>query len=221
VSLLLLLKPPLPVRKKRPASDAGSEASGALHKKSKKDASDVSASDFKRKRSREASQVTSQVKLEVARKRKAQEMRDFKKKYETSDFVMTPEDAREAQKQIEKLLAERKIEQEAIKAARDEKLQSIGIDPFDDYFMEKLAEVKQLADSTQKQVVNEAAKMLKQIPQASEAATSVDASESASIVSIPEVPVQVTQTSNLPLIIPHLPHSQMILTLMLFPLVRG
>jgi len=42
---------PLPVRKKRLASDAGSEASGALHKKSRKDASDVSASDFKRKRS--------------------------------------------------------------------------------------------------------------------------------------------------------------------------
>ena len=44
-------------------------------------------------------------------------MREFKKKYESSGFVMTPEDAKEAQKQIEKLLAERKIEQEAIKAA--------------------------------------------------------------------------------------------------------
>ena len=112
------------------------------------------------------------------------------------------EDAKEAQKQIEKLLAERKIEQEAIKAARDEKLQSIGIDPSDDYFLEKLAEVKQLADSAQKQVVEEAAKMLKQIPEASEAVISVDASESASIASISEVPVQVTQTSNLPLINP-------------------
>ena len=136
---------PLPVRKKRPASDVGSEASGALHKKSRKDASDVSASDFKRKRSREAPQVTSQEQLEVARKRRAKEMRDFKKKYETSDFVMTPEDAREAQKQIEKMLAERKMEQAAIEAARDEKLQSIGVDASDDYFLEKLAEVRQLA----------------------------------------------------------------------------
>jgi len=41
---------------------------------------------------------------------------------------MTPEDAREAQKQIERMLAERKKEREAIKAARDMKLQSIGID---------------------------------------------------------------------------------------------
>jgi len=128
-------------------------------------------------------------------------MRDFKKKYETSDFVMTPEDAREAQKQIEKLLAERKIEQAAIKATRDEKLQSIGIDASDDYFMEKLAEVRKLADSVQKQVVEEAAEVLEQIPEASVAVTSVVASESASITSIPEIPVQVTQTLNLPLMI--------------------
>ena len=147
----------LSIKKKRPASDAGSEASGATHKKSRKEASDVSASDFKRKRSREAPQVTSQEQLEVARKRRAQEMRDFKKKYETSDFVMTPENAKEAQKEIERMLAERNREKEAIKAARDEKLQSIGIDPSDDYFMEKLAEIKQLAESAQKQVVKEAA----------------------------------------------------------------
>ena len=44
--------------------------------------------------------------------------------------------------------------------------------------------------------------MLKQIPEASVAVTSVDASKSASIASIPEAPVQVTQPSNLPLIIP-------------------
>jgi len=87
---------PLPVKKKRPGSDAGSEASGALPKRFRKDTSDASASDFKRKRSREAPIVTSQEQLEVARKRRAKEMRDFKKKYETSDFVMTPEDAREA-----------------------------------------------------------------------------------------------------------------------------
>jgi len=193
------IEAPLSVRKKRSASDAGSEASGALHKKSRKDASNTSASDFKRKRSREAPQVTSQEQLEVARKRRAQEMRDFKKKYETSGFVMTPENAREAQKEIERMLAERKIEQEAIKAARDEKLQSIGIDASDDYFMEKLAEVRQLAGSVEKHVVEETAEMLKQIPEASVADTSVAASKSASIALISEASAQVTQTSNLPL----------------------
>ena len=107
---------------------------------------------------------------------------------------MTPEDAREAQKQIEKLLAERKIEQEAIKAARDEKLQSIGIDASDDYFLEKLVEVRQIADSVEKQAVKEAAEMLEKIPKASEAEGSV------AIVS--EAPAQVIKTSNIPLIIP-------------------
>ena len=101
---------PLQVRRKRTAFDASSEASGALPKKSRKNTSDASASDFKRKRSREAPRVTSQEHLEEARKRRAKEMRDFRKKYETPDFVLTPEDAREAQKEIEKMLAERKKE---------------------------------------------------------------------------------------------------------------
>jgi len=53
------------------------------------------------------------------------------------------------------MLAGRSKEQEAIKAARDEKLQSIGIDASDDYFLEKLVEVKQIADSVEKQAVEE------------------------------------------------------------------
>ena len=69
-------------------------------------------------------------------------------------------------------------------------------------FLEKLAEARQLAGSVQKQVVEEAAELLEQIPEASVAVTSAVASESASIALIPKVPVQVTQTSNLPLIIP-------------------
>jgi len=121
-------------------------------------------------------------------------MSDFRKKYETPGFVMTPEDAREAQKQIERMLAERKKEQAAIKAARDEKLQSIGIDASDDYFLERLAEVRQIADSVEKQAVKDAAEMLEKIPEALEAEGSV------AIVS--EVSAQVIQTSNLPLIIP-------------------
>jgi len=119
-------------------------------------------------------------------------MRDFKKKYETSDFVMTPEDARAAQKQKEaEYLAE-----------RDAKLQSLGLENYDEYFVQKLAEVRQIAGSVEQQVVEEAAEMLEQIPEASVADTSVAASESASIASLSEAPAQVTQTSNLPLIIP-------------------
>jgi len=67
--------------------------------------------------------------------------------------------------------------------------------------LEKLVEVRQLAGSVEKQVVEEAAEMLEQIPEASVADTSVAASESASIALISEVSAQVIQTSNLPLII--------------------
>jgi len=199
---------PLQARRKRTATDAGSEASGAQSKKSRKDTSDASATDIysaptpKRKRGREASPVNSQEKLEEARKRRAKEMRDFKKKYETSNFVMTPEDAREAQKQLERMLAERKKEKAALKAARDEKLQSIGIDASDDYFIEKLAEVRRIAGSVEKQVVKEAAEMLEKIPEASEADGSVAAPESTSVAEVSEASVPEIETSSLPFIIP-------------------
>ena len=91
-------------------------------------------------------------------------MKAFKEKYETSSFVMTPEEAKEAQKQIEEMMAERKKEKAAIKAARDEKLQSIGLDGSDEYFLQKLAEVKQIADSVEQFAVKEATEMLEKIP---------------------------------------------------------
>jgi len=190
------------------ATDAGSEASGALTKNSRKDTFDAlatgicSAPTSKRKRRREASPVNTQENLEEARKRRAKEMSDFRKKYETPDLVMTPEDAREAQKQIERMLAERKIEKAALQAARDEKLQSIGIDASDDYFMEKLAEVKQIVDSVEQCALKEAAEMLEKIPEASEADGSIAAPESTFVAEVSEASAQVIQTSSLPFIIP-------------------
>jgi len=193
----------LQVRRKRTASDAGSEASGAQTKKSRKDKSEASATDNssapipKRKREKgEASPVNTQEKLAEAREERAKKMRAFKKKYETPGFVMTPEDAKAAQKQIEEIMAERKKEKATLKAARDEKLQSIGIDASDEYFMEKLAEVKQIADSAEQFAIKEVTKMLKKIPEASEAP------ESASVVEVSEASAQVIQTSSLPFIIP-------------------
>jgi len=199
---------PLQARRKRTATDAGSEASGAQTKKSRKDTSDASADGIcsapmlKRKRRREAPPINSQEKLEEARKERAKEMRDFKKKYETLGFVMTPEEAKKAQKQIEEMLAERRKNEEAIKAAIDEKVQSLGIDASDEYFMEKLAEVKQIADSVEQIAVKEVTKMLEKIPEASVADISVAASESASVAEASEASVKVVQTSSLPFIIP-------------------
>jgi len=200
---------PLQVRRKRTATDAGSEASGVQTKKSRKDTSEASATDNssapipKRKRGKgEASSVNSQERLAEAREERAKRMKAFKEKYETPGFVMTPEKAREAQKQIEEMMAARNREKAAIKAARDEKLQSIGIDASDDYFLEKLAEVKQIADSVEQFALKEATEMLEKIPEASEADGSVAASEYASVAEASKASAKEIQTSSLPFIIP-------------------
>jgi len=196
---------PLQVRRKRTATDAGLEASGAQTKKSRKDTSEAPATDNssapipKRKRGKgEAPPVNTQERLAEAREERAKRMKAFKEKYETPGFVMTPEEAREAHKQIEEMMAERKKEKAALKAARDEKLQSIGLDGSDEYFLQKLAEVKKIADSVEQFAVKEATEMLEKIPEASEADGSVTAPESASVAEASKV----IQTSYLPSIIP-------------------
>jgi len=194
---------PLQVRRKRTASDASSEASGAQTKKSRNDKSEVSATDNssapipKRKRGKgETPPVNTQERLAEARDERAKRMKSFKEKYETPGFVMTPEEAKEAQKQIEEMMVERRKEKAAIKAARDEKLQSIGLDGSDEYIMEKLAEFKQIADSVEQFAVKEVTEMLEKIPEASEAL------ESASVAEVSEASAKVIQTSSLPFIIP-------------------
>jgi len=141
--------------------------------------------------------VNTQERLAEAREERAKKMKAFKEKYETPDFVMTPEKAREAQKQIEEMMAARKKEKAALKAARDEKLQSIGIDGSDEYFLEELAEVKQIVDSVKQFALKEAEEMLENIPEASEAAP-----ESTSVAEASEASAKVTQTSDSPFIIP-------------------
>jgi len=113
---------PLQVRRKRTVSDAGSEASGAQTKKWRRCWGENSSAPIpKRKREKgEVPPVNTQERLAEAREERAKKMRAFKKKYETPGFVMTPEDAKAAQKQIEEIMAERKKEKAALKAARDE-----------------------------------------------------------------------------------------------------
>jgi len=67
----------------------------------------------------------------------------------------------------------------------------------DEYFVQKIVEVRQIAGSVDQQVVEEAQEMLELIPEAS-----VAAPESTSVAEVSEAPTQVIQTSNLPLIIP-------------------
>jgi len=197
---------PLQVRRKRTATVAGSETNEAQIKKSKKDTSEASnpenspAPIHKRKRGKgESSLVVNQGKLAEAREERAKKMKVFKKKYETPDFEMTPEKAKVAQEQADRMLATRNKEKAALKAARDARLQTIGIDGSDEFYMEKLAEVKQIADSVEQLAVTEAAEMLEKIPEvdALEAAP-----ESASVAKVSEAAAKVNQTSDLPFIIP-------------------
>jgi len=115
---------------------------------------------------------------------------------------MTPEKAREAQKEIEEMMAARKKEKAALKAARDAKLQSIGIDGSDEFYLKKLAEVKQIADFVEQFAVKETEEMLEKIAEASEADALEAAPESATMAEASEASAKVTQTSNLPFIIP-------------------
>ena len=108
--------------------------------------------------------IVNQGKLAEARDEKAKKMKLLKKKYESPNFEMTPEKAKVAQGQADRMLAARNKEKAALKAARDAKLQTIGIDGSDEFFMEKLAEVKQIADSVEQLAVTEAAEMLEKIP---------------------------------------------------------
>jgi len=182
---------PLQIRRKRTITDAGSEATGAQTKKSKKDKSEASipvnssAPVPKRKRGKgESSKAVSEAEEERAKKKTASE-----EQYESPMFVMTPEMARMAQEQADEIIAAKKKEKAELKAARDAKLQSIGLDGCDEFYMEKLVEVKQIANIVEQLAVKEDKEMLEKIPEASEA----DASEASP---------KVTQTSDLPFIIP-------------------
>jgi len=68
--------------------------------------------------------------------------------------------------------------------------------------MEKLAEVKQIADSVEQFAVKEVTEMLEKILEALEAGGSVAAPESASVAEVSEASAKVIQTSSLPFIIP-------------------
>jgi len=120
---------PLQFRRKRTNPEAGSEVSGAQTKKSNVDKSEapkqVISSASKKRGKEESSSLVNQEKLAEAREERVKKMNAFKEKYEGPGFEMTPEKVREAQEQAKRMTAARKKEKEALKAARDAKLQSI------------------------------------------------------------------------------------------------
>jgi len=204
---------PLRVRGKRAKYDDGSEAAGVQTKKPKKDKSEASNFDNipatapKRKRGKGESSMIKDASSEAYAKdwdAKVEEPK-AKKTHLTGDddvspmFVMTPEITKHADEQIRKMLAEKKKEKEDLKAARDARLKFIGMDSCDEFYMQKLAEVKQIAETVEQHIVKEAKEMLEQIQETSEADASEAAPESTSVA---EASAKVIQTSDLPKITP-------------------
>jgi len=125
---------------------------------------------------------------------KAKKKKAFEEKYESPMFIMTPAMAKTAQEYADKMIADKKQQKADYFAARDAKLKELGLDKCDEYFVQKIAEVRQIAGFVEQQAAEEAEEMLELIPEASEAGASEVAPESL----LPKV----TQTSALPSIIP-------------------
>jgi len=108
-----------------------------------------------------------------------------KKKQLTEDeivspmFIMTPEMSKRVDEHTKKLLEEQKKKKEEYLAAREERLKSIGLDNCDEFYVQKLAEVREMADTFQLEAVKDAKEMLEQIQEISEAGVSEDVPESA------------------------------------------
>jgi len=198
---------PLQVRRKRTASDAGSRASGAQTKKPRKDKFEASATDNtsapipKRKRGKGESSIIKDAASEAdamnwdvaAEEGSAKKMQSSDTQYESPMFVMTPAMARMTKEYADTMIAEKKQKKADYLAARDAKLQSLGLENCDEYFVQKIAEVRQIAGLVEQQVVEEAQDMLELILEAS-----IAAPESTSVAGVSEASAQVIQTSNLP-----------------------
>jgi len=192
---------PLRVRGKRAKSDDGSEAAGVQTKKSKKDKSESSnpdnipASAPKRKRGKGESSTTEDVEAEEERTKKKQ---SFDEKYESPMFIMTPEMIKHADEKAKKMIADKRQQKIDYLATRDAKLKSLGLENCDEYLVQKIAEVKQIAGSVEQETVEKAKEILEQIPETSEADALEAAPESATMAEESEASAKKFQSSDLP-----------------------
>jgi len=64
-------------------------------------------------------------------------------------FIMTLEMTKRVDEHAKKLLEEKKKKKEQYLAEREEKLKSLGLDSCDEFFMQKLAEVREISDTVE------------------------------------------------------------------------
>jgi len=207
---------PLRVRGKRAKSDDGSEAVSAQTKKPKKDKSEASNLDSmpapapKRKRGKGESSMIKDATIEAYETNWDAEVEEprAKKTQLTGDeivspmFIMTPEMSKRVDEHAKKLLEEKKKKKEEYLAAWDARLKSIGLEGCDEFYVQKLAEVKKIAETVEQETVKQAKEMLEQIQGSSEAGASEAAPESATVAEASEASAKMIQISELPIIIP-------------------
>jgi len=98
----------------------------------------------------------------------AEEQRASKKQPCGVDFVCpmfepTPEMASRAKEHADKLTTDKKKKFAQYIAERDEKLKALGQGDCDKYYVNKLAEVKAIADEVEQEAVKEAQEVLKKV----------------------------------------------------------
>ena len=99
---------------------------------------------------------------------------------------MTPEMSKRVDEHAKKLLEEQKKKKKKKKkkeylTAREERLKSLGLDSCDEYYVQKIAEVKKIAGSVEEEIVKEAKEMLEQIQGTSEVVPESAVSKSATV----------------------------------------
>ena len=175
---------PLRVRAKRTKENDDSEAAVAQAKKQKKAKSEatnydsVSTPTPKRKRSKGESSINAKAAKLALEEIEAEEPRPKKIQLTGTEivspmFIMTPEIAKRVDEHAPKLAEEKKKKKkEQYIAQREEKLKSLGLDSCDEFFVQKLAEVKAIAGEVEQEAAKEAQEMLEKVQETSEAGAS-------------------------------------------------
>jgi len=203
---------PLRVRGKRAKSDDGSEAAGVQTKKAKKDKFEatnpvsIPASAPKRKRGKGESSIIKKAAKSAnefdwdakSEAPKAKEVQLTGNEILSSQFEVTLEMAKEADKIAAQLKEEQKKKKVEYLAAREAKLKSLGVDSSNEFLIQKTVEVQEIAAEVQQKAVKEA----KKIQGTSEVDALEAAPKTAKVAEASEASAKVIQTSDLPSTIP-------------------
>jgi len=101
-------------------------------------------------------------------------------------FIVTPAMASRAKEHADKLIVEKKKKSAQYLLKRDEKLKAIGQENYDEYYVEKIAEVKEIAGGAAQDVVKETQKVLEKNQGTPESGASGSVPESTALESTSE-----------------------------------